>query len=197
MSRVPASRITCVHYQEGNNRSGRPLWNNALKHNRSRRLMSRVPASTRLICVHHQRGNNRSGEAVVEQCSPTTRSLVTIYVTSTGIKRITCVHCQEATIVVGSRCETTLPNTIARDYLCREYRHRKNHMRALPRGNNRSGKAALQTTFPNHTITRDYLCREYRPQESHACITKKATIVVGGRYGTTLPITIARDDLCR
>ena len=51
------------------------------------------------------RGNNRSREAAVEQRFPTARSLATIYVASIGIKRVTCVHCQEATIVVEAAVE--------------------------------------------------------------------------------------------
>ena len=73
------------------------------------------------------RGNDRSGEFVVEQRSQTTRSLATIYVASTGIKKI---HMRALPIGNNRSGEdalkTTFPNnTIARDDLCREYRRQK------------------------------------------------------------------------
>ena len=92
----------------------------------TRLLVTIYVASTGIKKTHMRalpRGNNRSGEAAVEQRFPTARSLAMIYIASIGIKRITRVHYQEATIVVGSRCGTTLRSTIARDDLCREYRH--------------------------------------------------------------------------
>ena len=150
MSRVPASRITCVHYQEGNNRSGRPLRNNAPNHDRSRRFMSRVPASKRFIRVHYQRGNNRREEPVVEQRSPTTRSLATIYVASTGTKTEyhACITKKVTTIADRLIWSNALQQHGCLRLLMSQVPAYDRKCVHCQEGNHRSGEAVCGTTLP-------------------------------------------------
>ena len=91
--------------------AGKLLWNNTPRQQDCSRLfMSRVPESKRITCVHHQDGNNRIGEAVVGQHSPTTRSLATTYVASTGTKtKHHACTTKKVTIVAGEAVSNDAP----------------------------------------------------------------------------------------
>ena len=80
------NKITCVHHQEGNNRSGEA---DLEQRSPATWLLATIDVASTGIrqkeCVHCQEGNNRSGEAVGGPTLPsTTRLLATICVASTG-----------------------------------------------------------------------------------------------------------------
>ena len=133
------------------------------QHDCSLLYMARIPASITAIRMRYQEATTVAGELLWEKHSPTTRLLATVYVASTGIKKN---HMRASPRwqqpYRGSCYRTTLPNnTIARDDLCREYRHEnKTSCMHYQEGNNRSGGSCFERRSP--TTTSRIACVHYQ-----------------------------------